>query len=70
MTSNKNLQNINTNIDDYSIEELYNLLELEELTRENIIINVNHLTTNVFKSNEIIKDFFLNVQTKLLLLIF
>ena len=66
MASNKNLQNINTNIDDYSIEELYNLLELEELTRENIIINVNHLTTNVFKSNEIIKDFFLNVQTKLL----
>ena len=66
MTSKANLTNFNTNIDDYSIEELYNLLELEEFTRENIIINVNHLTTNVFNNNETIKEFFLNVQTKLL----
>lgn len=66
MTSNANLSNINTNIDEYSIEELYNLLELEEFTREEIIINVNHLTTNVFKNNEILTEFFLNAQTKLL----
>jgi len=66
MTSNANLTNINTNIEDYSIEELYNLLELEEFTREQIIINVNHLTTNVFKNNEILTEFFLNAQDKLL----
>ena len=63
---NTNLQNINTNIDDYSIEELYNLLELEEFTREQIIISVNYLTTNVFNNNETIKEFFLNIQDKLL----
>jgi hypothetical protein len=66
MTSNKNLQNLNTNIDDYSIEELYNLLELEEFTREHIILTVNDLTTNVFSNNASIKEFFLNAQTKLL----
>jgi hypothetical protein len=66
MTSNTKLTNLNTNIDDYSIEELYNLLELEEFTREQIIINVNYLTTNVFNNNETIKDFFFNIQDKLL----
>ena len=66
MTSNTKLTNINTNIDDYSIEELYNLLELEEFTREQIIISVNYLTTNVFNNNETIKEFFLNIQDKLL----
>jgi len=66
MTSNINLQNLNTNIDDYSIEELYNLLELEEFTREHIILTVNDLTTNVFSNNASIKEFFLNAQTKLL----
>ena len=66
MTSKANPTNFNTNIDDYSIEELYNLLELEEFTREQIIISVNYLTTNVFKNNETIKEFFLNIQDKLL----
>ena len=66
MTSNTKLTNINTNIDDYSIEELYNLLELEEFTKEQIIISVNYLTTNVFNNNETIKEFFLNIQDKLL----
>jgi|UniRef100_A0A6C0CC68 hypothetical protein len=66
MTSNTKLTNLNTNIDDYSIEELYNLLELEEFTREQIIISVNYLTTNVFNNNETIKEFFLNIQDKLL----
>ena len=66
MTSKAKLTNFNTNIDDYSIEELYNLLELEEFTREQIIISVNYLTTNVFNNNETIKEFFLNIQDKLL----
>jgi hypothetical protein len=66
MTSNTKLTNLNTNIDDYSIEELYNLLELEEFTREQIILSVNYLTTNVFNNNETIKEFFLNIQDKLL----
>ena len=66
MTSKANPTNFNTNIDDYSIEELYNLLELEEFTREQIIISVNYLTTNVFNNNETIKGFFLNIQDKLL----
>lgn len=66
MTSKANPTNFNTNIDDYSIEELYNLLELEEFTREQIIISVNYLTTNVFNNNETIKEFFLNIQDRLL----
>ena len=66
MTSNTKLTNLNTNIDDYSIEELYNLLELEEFTREQIILSVNYLTTNVFNNNETIKEFFLSIQDKLL----
>lgn len=66
MTSKATPTNFNTNIDDYSIEELYNLLELEEFTREQIIISVNYLTTNVFNNNETIKEFFLNIQDKLL----
>ena len=66
MTSKATPTNFNTNIDDYSIEELYNLLELEEFTKEQIIISVNYLTTNVFKNNETIKEFFLNIQDKLL----
>ena len=66
MVSNKNLQDLNTNIDDYSIEELYNLLELEEFTREHIILTVNDLTANVFSNNTSIKEFFFKAQTKLL----
>ena len=66
MTSKATPTNFNTNIDDYSIEELYNLLELEEFTKEQIIISVNYLTTNVFNNNETIKEFFLNIQDKLL----
>ena len=66
MTSKATPTNFNTNIDDYSIEELYNLLELEEFTKEQIIISVNYLTTNVFNNNETIKEFFLNIQDRLL----
>ena len=66
MYSKNNYQTFNTSIDDYSIEELYKLLELDDLSRENIVLKVDDLTTNVFNNNEPIKTFFLNAQTKLL----
>lgn len=71
MLSNENFKNtnytkFNTNIDDYSIDELYNLLELDELSRENILLKIHDLTSNTFKNNDSIKDFFLQVQNKLL----
>ena len=71
MLSNENLKNtnytdFNTNIDDYTISELYNLLELDEMSRENILLKIHELTSNTFKNNDSIKDFFLQVQNKLL----
>ena len=71
MLSNENLKNtnytnFNTNIDDYTIDELYNLLELYEISRENILLKIHDLTYNIFKNNDPIKDFFLQVQNKLL----
>ena len=71
MLSNENLKNtnytnFNTNIDDYTIDELYNLLELDEMSRENILLKIHDLTSNTFKNNEPIKNFFLQVQNKLL----
>ena len=56
----------NTNIEDYSISELYNLIELDEFTRENILLKIHDLTSNVFKNNDPIKNFFYKAQNKLL----
>ena len=58
--------NFNTNIEDYSIDELYNLIELEEFTREDILLKIHDLTSNTFKNSKHIKDFFSEVQNKLL----
>jgi len=66
MLSENNLHHFNTNIEDYSIRELYNLIELEEFTRENILLKIDHLTSNIFKNNEPIKIFFYEAQKKLL----
>jgi len=66
MSSKNNYEVFNTDIEDYTINELYNLLELDELTRENILLKVHHLNNNVFKNNEPIKAFFLQAQNKLL----
>ena len=66
MSSKNNYNVFNTAIEDYSIDELYNLLELEELSRENIILKVHDLNANVFKNNEHIKVFFVQAQNKLL----
>jgi hypothetical protein len=60
------LNYFNTNIEDYSISELYNLIELDEFTRENILIKIHYLTSNIFKNNESIKNFFFEAQNKLL----
>jgi len=66
MPSKNNYDVFNTSIEDYSIDELYNLLELEELSREHIILKVHDLNANMFKNNEPIKVFFLQAQDKLL----
>lgn len=66
MLVQNNSNYFNTNIEDYSIIELYNLIELDEFTRENILLKINDLTSNIFKNNEPIKNFFIQVQNKLL----
>jgi len=66
MPSKNNYDVFNTSIEDYSIDELYTLLELEELSREHIILKVHDLNANMFKNNEPIKVFFLQAQDKLL----
>lgn len=58
MLIQNNSNYFNTNIEDYSIIELYNLIELDEFTRENILLKINDLTSNIFKNNEPIKNFF------------
>jgi len=66
MSYQNNLHYFNIAIEDYSISELYNLLELDEFTRENILLKVHDLTSNIFKNNEPIKQFFFKAQNKLL----
>jgi hypothetical protein len=66
MLVQNNSNYFNTNIEDYSISELYNLIELDEFTRENILLKIHDLTSNIFKNNEPIKNFFIEVQNKLL----
>ena len=66
MMAQNNSHFFNTNIEDYSISELYNLIELDELTRENILLKIHDLTSNVFKNNDTIKNFFYKAQNKLL----
>jgi hypothetical protein len=66
MVIHTNSNYFNTNIEDYSISELYNLIELDNFTRENILLKIHDLTSNIFKNNEPIKTFFLEAQEKLL----
>jgi hypothetical protein len=66
MLSQNNSHYFNTAIEDYSISELYNLLELDEFTRENILLKVHDVTSNIFKNNDPIKNFFFEAQNKLL----
>ena len=66
MLPQNNSNYFNTNIEDYTINELYNLIELDEFTRENILLKIHDLTSNIFKNNEPIKTFFFEAQNKLL----
>jgi hypothetical protein len=58
--------NKNTNIDDYSIEELFNLLELDNPSKEQVINRINFLNNNYFNENNNMRSFFYSVQNKLL----
>ena len=59
MSIQNNSNSFNTNIEEYTISELYKLLELDEFTRENIVLKTHDLTSNIFKNNEPIKKFFI-----------
>jgi hypothetical protein len=59
--------NINTNLDDYSNQELEELLELpNNYTKDDVINIVNFLNNNYFQDNENLNNFFENIQSKLL----
>ena len=66
MSIQNNSHYFNTNIEDYSISELYNLIELDEFSRENILLKIHDLTANKFTYNEPIRNFFFKAQDKLL----
>ena len=63
-----NNSNFNTNIDDYNIEDLLNLLELNDPTKEEIIEKVEFLNNNFFNEpqHNNIRSFFFAAQNKLL----
>ena len=60
--------NTNTNINDYSIEDLLNLLEIEieNLSKEEITEKIEFLNNNYFNENNNMQSFFYSVQNKLL----
>ena len=58
--------NKNTNIDDYSIEELFHLLELDNPSKEQVINKIDFLNNNYFNENNNMRSFFYSVQNKLL----
>lgn len=63
-----NNSNFNTNIDDYNIEDLLNLLELNDPSKEEIIEKVEFLNNNYFNEpqHNNIRSFFFAAQNKLL----
>ena len=59
--------NINTNLDDYSNQELEELLELpDDYTKDDVINTINFLNNNYFQNNKNISEFFINIQNRLL----
>ena len=46
------IDSMNTNIEDYSMEELLNILELDNPNIEEIIEKIQHLNNNIFNKNE------------------
>ena len=63
---NNNFNNFNTNIDDYSDNELLNLLELDTLDHTTIINKIDYLNNNYFKNNRLLSDFFFSIKDRLL----
>lgn len=63
-----NNSNFNTNIDDYNIEDLLNLLELNDPSKEEIIEKIENLNNNYFNEpqHNDIRSFFFAAQNKLL----
>lgn len=60
------LSDSDTNIENYSVEELLNLLELENPSKQDISNKINYLNTNYFKNNNKISSFFSEIENKLL----
>lgn len=63
-----NNSNFNTNIDDYNIDDLLNLLELNDPSKEEIIEKIEILNNNYFNEpqHNDIRSFFFAAQNKLL----
>lgn len=63
-----NNSNFNTNIDDYNIDDLLNLLELNDPSKEEIIEKIEILNNNYFNKpqHNDIRSFFFAAQNKLL----
>ena len=60
------MNSFNTNINDYTIDELLSLLGLKTPTNNEINEKIYYLTEDRFKNNNNIRSFFYNVQNKLL----
>jgi hypothetical protein len=60
------MNSFNTNINDYTIDELLSLLGLKTPTNNEINEKIYYLTEDRFKNNNNIRTFFYNVQNKLL----
>tara|TARA_Y100000389_G_scaffold203662_1_gene252912 strand:- start:37 stop:1440 length:1404 start_codon:yes stop_codon:yes gene_type:complete len=63
-----NIEIINTNIHDYSIDELYNILNLNQanITKEEIIQRVEFLKSNFFSNKPKVIEFLTKIENKLL----
>jgi len=61
-----NSDNINLNINDYTKEDLYNILELENPNSNDIKVKIDLLKNTLFKNNNSVKLFLSNVEEKLL----
>ena len=61
-----NINIINTNIDDYTINELLDIVGLVEPTKEEIINKIEFLNSNKFKDKTKINNFLIKIRDKLL----
>ena len=63
---NHSFKDLNTDIDNYTSEELLNLLELNDPSKEEIKNKINFLNNNYFKNNMKLFAFFNKIENKLL----